>query len=107
MGFMNLFKTVLRGHWGVHPADHKRPAADQPIRSLPLPPRLHLMLSQHVGAATRPMMLVGQKVMIPDGREGPVTALSGDLCRVLVYGQKYASLWDYTQLEPVYPRYGR
>ena len=62
MGFMNLFKTVLRGTWGVHPADHKRPAADQPIRSLPLPPRLHLMLSQHVGAAARPVVLVGQKV---------------------------------------------
>ena len=62
MGFMNLFKTVLRGHWGVHPADHKRPAADQPIRHLPMPPRLYLMLSQHVGAAARPVVLVGQKV---------------------------------------------
>ena len=32
MGFMNLFKSFLGNHWGVHPADHKRPAADQPVR---------------------------------------------------------------------------
>lgn len=63
MGFMNLFKTLLGGSWGVHPADCKRPAADQPVRRLPMPPRLHLMLSQHVGAAARPVVLVGQKVL--------------------------------------------
>ena len=62
MGFMNLFKSFLGSDWGVHPADHKRPAADQAVRRLPLPPRLHLMLSQHVGAPSRPVVLVGQKV---------------------------------------------
>ena len=61
MGFMNLFKSFLGNHWGVHPADHKRPAADQPVRQLPMPPRLYLMLSQHVGAPARPVVLVGQK----------------------------------------------
>jgi electron transport complex protein RnfC len=63
MGFMNLFKTFLGNHWGVHPADHKRPASEQPVRRLPLPPRLHLMLSQHVGAPARPVVLVGQRVL--------------------------------------------
>ena len=57
--------------------------------------------------ASRNWCVVGQKVMIPDGREGPVTSLSGDLCQVLVYGQKHASAWDHSQLEPVHPRYGR
>jgi hypothetical protein len=50
---------------------------------------------------------VGQVVMIPDGREGPVTAVSGDLCRVLVYGQKHASLWPHYLIEPAHPVYGR
>jgi electron transport complex protein RnfC len=59
MGFMELF----RSHWGVHPEDHKRPAADRPVRSLPLPPRLIIPLSQHVGASARPRVLVGQKVL--------------------------------------------
>ena len=63
MGFMNLFKSFLGNQWGVHPADHKRPAADQPVRQLPLPPRLYLMLSQHVGAPAQPVVLVGQKVL--------------------------------------------
>ena len=62
MGFMNLFKSFLGDHWGVHPADHKRPASEQIVRQLPLAPRLHLMLSQHVGAPARPVVLVGQKV---------------------------------------------
>ena len=62
MGLMKLFSHFVGDDWGVHPADHKRPAADSPTRPLPLPPRLHLMLSQHVGAPARPVVLVGQKV---------------------------------------------
>lgn len=62
MGFMNLFKSFLGEHWGVHPADHKRPAADASVIRLPMAPTLHLMLSQHVGAPARPVVLVGQKV---------------------------------------------
>jgi hypothetical protein len=50
---------------------------------------------------------VGQAVIIPDGREGPVTSVSGDICRVLVYGEKYVSLWAYYLIEPAHPRYGR
>ena len=50
---------------------------------------------------------VGQAVIIPDGREGPVTSVSGDICNVLVYGEKYVSLWAYFLIEPAYPRYGR
>ena len=41
MGFKNFFKHLLGDDWGVHPADHKRPAADVPLRVLPtglLPP---------------------------------------------------------------------
>ena len=46
---------------------------------------------------------VGHTVMVPDGREGPVTSLDGDICQVLVYGESYASQWVYYLVEPVYP----
>jgi hypothetical protein len=46
---------------------------------------------------------VGQTVMIPDGREGPVTSLDGDLCQVLVYGESHATQWAYYLIEPVNP----
>lgn len=46
---------------------------------------------------------VGQNVMIPDGREGPVTSLDGELCHVLVYGENQASRWAYFLIEPVDP----
>ena len=49
--------------WGVHPDDHKRPASDIPMRTLPLPARLYIPLQQHVGQPARPIVLVGQKVM--------------------------------------------
>jgi len=62
MGFMNLFKSIAGHDWGVHPADHKRPACDVPTRQLPTPARVYLMLLQHVGAPARPVVLVGQKV---------------------------------------------
>lgn len=47
---------------------------------------------------------VGHTVMIPDGREGPVTSLDGDICQVLVYGETYASQWVYYLIEPVDPK---
>lgn len=67
MGFMNRFKhflgdQLLGNNWGVHPDDHKRPAADAPVRVMPVPARLYLPLQQHLGGAARPTVLVGQKV---------------------------------------------
>jgi Na+-translocating ferredoxin:NAD+ oxidoreductase subunit C len=64
MGMMDKFLDLLAGnHWGVHPDDHKRPAADAPLRTLPLPNRLYMPLQQHVGGAARPIVLVGHKVL--------------------------------------------
>ncbi len=62
MGFMNFFKHLAGDDWGVHPDDHKRPAADQPVRVMPVPAKLYLPLQQHLGGAARPVVLVGQKV---------------------------------------------
>lgn len=44
---------------------------------------------------------LGATVMIPDGREGPVTQLEGKYCGVLVYGTSRVSLWAYYLIEPV------
>jgi electron transport complex protein RnfC len=67
MGFMNLFKQFLGDpifgqQWGVHPDDRKRPAADAPVRVMPVPARLYLPLQQHLGGPARPVVLVGQQV---------------------------------------------
>ena len=64
MGLIEKFlHTLTAPGWGVHPDDHKRPAADAPLRVLPLPARLYVPLLQHVGQASRPTVLVGQKVL--------------------------------------------
>ena len=60
MGFMD--KIFKQPRWGVHQDDHKRPAADVPLRTLPLPARVYIPRVQHVGAAARPIVLVGDKV---------------------------------------------
>ena len=64
MGLIEKFLHNLKApRWGVHPDDHKRPAADAPLRELPLPKRLYIPLQQHVGQPARPIVLVGQKVL--------------------------------------------
>ncbi len=63
MGFMHRFSQFFSGHWGIHPADdRKRPAADQPVRVMPVPARLYLPLQQHLGAPAKPCVQVGQAV---------------------------------------------
>ncbi len=47
---------------GVHPPGRKQFSTDQPIQSLPLPPRLYLPLQQHAGGPALPVVSVGQKV---------------------------------------------
>src|SRR6266571_8334052 len=64
MGLIEKFLHTLTGpNWGVHPDDHKRPAADAPLRRLPLPARLYIPLQQHVGQPARPIVMIGQKVL--------------------------------------------
>ncbi|MEN9985363.1 MAG: electron transport complex subunit RsxC, partial [Pseudomonadota bacterium] len=61
MGFLDHF--LKAPSWGVHPEDHKRPAADAALRLFPSPERVFMPLHQHVGGAARPIVLVGQKVL--------------------------------------------
>ncbi len=46
----------------------------------------------------------GYTVMIPDGREGVVTSIDGDICRVVADGEAYATLIPHYIVEPVYPQ---
>ncbi|MDR0701902.1 MAG: electron transport complex subunit RsxC [Azoarcus sp.] len=74
---MGLMEKIFTRSWGVHPRDYKHPAADAPVRVMPMPERLYLSLAQHLGAPARPAVLVGQKVKkgekIADP-QGPVSA---------------------------------
>jgi electron transport complex protein RnfC len=64
MGLIEKFLHMMDAPgWGIHPDDHKRPAADAPLRELPLPRRLYVPLQQHVGKPARAVVLVGQKVL--------------------------------------------
>ena len=60
---MGLMERLFGKHWGVHPDDHKRPASEFPSRRIPVPPRLYIPLSQHVGAAAKPRVQIGQHVL--------------------------------------------
>ncbi|MDR2365291.1 MAG: electron transporter RnfC, partial [Zoogloeaceae bacterium] len=74
---MGLMEKIFARSWGVHPRDYKRPAADAPVRVMPMPERLYLSLAQHLGAPARPVVLVGQKVKKGEklaDPQGPVSA---------------------------------
>src|SRR3990167_6701558 len=60
---MGFFDRLFQPSWGVHPDDHKRPAADVPLRILRPPARLYIPLHQHVGGAARPIGRAGQPVL--------------------------------------------
>jgi len=62
MGFIDRFLRTRKFSRGIHPEDHKRPAADAPLRKMPLPKRLYVPLLQHVGAPARPAVAVGDTV---------------------------------------------
>jgi hypothetical protein len=46
----------------------------------------------------------GYTVMLPEGREGVVTSIDGDICRVVADGEAYATLIPHFIVEPVYPQ---
>ena len=48
---------------GVHPHDNKI-SRDCPIRPLALPPTVYLAMSQHIGAPSKPVVAVGDKVKV-------------------------------------------
>jgi hypothetical protein len=49
----------------------------------------------------------GDRAVIPDGRDGPITEVVGDYCAVLAYGEAHPKRWAYYLLEPTNPRFGR
>lgn len=73
---MGLMEKLFGLSWGIHPEDHKRPAADAATRTMPVPERLYVSLSQHLGAPARPAVLVGQKVRKGDKLADPQGAVS-------------------------------
>ncbi len=46
----------------------------------------------------------GYTVMIPDGREGVVTSVDGDICRIVTDGEKFVTPLPHFIVEPVYPQ---
>ena len=47
---------------GVHPHDNKRFSASAPIEEMPLPQRVVIPMSQHIGAPSVPIVKVGDEV---------------------------------------------
>lgn len=60
---MGLSDFLFGISWGVHPDDHKRPAADQALRVLPMPRRLYVPLLQHAGRPAKPIVHEGDHVL--------------------------------------------
>jgi hypothetical protein len=58
----------------------------------------------HAAPSAANWCTVGYKVMVPDGREGRVTSVSGDICRVIADGEAYVTLIPHYIVEPVYPQ---
>jgi Na+-translocating ferredoxin:NAD+ oxidoreductase subunit C len=56
-----LSRWRLRG--GIHPETRKQLSSEAALETLPPPPRLHISLQQHIGAAAAPAVKVGDHVL--------------------------------------------
>ena len=61
-----MFKKIFQG---IHPPTNKHFTAGKPIKDLPLPEKLYISTHQNIGAASQPVVAVGEKV-----RKGQVIA---------------------------------
>lgn len=61
---------------GIHPPENKAQSLTQGITSLPLPERLVLPLNQHIGAAAKPLIEVGDHVLKGQLLAAPVGLIS-------------------------------
>lgn len=50
-------------HGGIHPNENKTQSLSEPILPSAIPPYLYVPLSQHIGAAAKPIVQVGDKVL--------------------------------------------
>ena len=48
---------------GIHPHDHKNFSKDKKIETIPVPERIVIPLSQHIGAPAKPIVKVGDEVL--------------------------------------------
>jgi len=56
-------RTLFAFHGGVHPPTHKEESTRTPIAQTPLPSKLVIPLSQHVGNRAVPIVQVGERVL--------------------------------------------
>ena len=55
--------SVHSFHGGIHPPENKRQSNGAPIQAAPIPAKLVLPLSQHIGAPAEPLVKVGDRVL--------------------------------------------
>lgn len=73
---MSLFQQIWRPHGGVHPAQHKDTAEMESV-TMPIPEKIVLSMSQHIGAPCTPTVKVGDTVdvgQIVGDSDSPVSA---------------------------------
>ncbi len=57
------FTSSYDFHGGIHPEEQKTLSSEQPIKKLPLPPKLTVPVKQHVGQPAEIVVKVGDKVV--------------------------------------------
>jgi electron transport complex protein RnfC len=60
---MQTIHSKFRFHGGIHPRYDKEKSANRPLREIPVPAKLLVSLSQHLGAPAKPVVAVGDTVV--------------------------------------------
>lgn len=70
-------RKIYDFHGGIHPPENKQQSLGGPIRSAGIPKQLTVPLSQHIGAASKPLVAIGERVL-----KGQVIAEAGGFVSV-------------------------
>jgi hypothetical protein len=96
--------SVHSFHGGIHPPENKRQSNGAPIQAAPIPAKLVLPLSQHIGAPAEPLVKVGDRVLKGQVIAEPIGRISKLTCANLRHYQydwtsaRTACLWHGSEL---------
>ncbi len=84
---------MLTFRGGVHPPEHKRATEQKPIENLPLPEKVFIPVSQHVGIPSQPVVAKGAEV-----KTGTVLAEAGGKISVPIHASISGKVTDVVDL---------
>ena len=85
---------MLTFHGGVHPPEHKEYTEHKPVETLPLPRKVFIPMSQHIGAPSKPVVKKGDEI-----RTGTIIGEPGGRVSVPTHASVSGKVTDVVEMQ--------